>query len=325
MKDMNFIDFMASFDDEGRRLDRILKKIFLNYKVNTNVYRLLRKNLIKVNEGKAKENIIIHKDDIISIAEFLLRKENHESSDFRESKLPINTVFKNEHVWVINKDADIAVQKSNKNSYSLSDEVLRAFYEDTYKEKSLSFKPGPVHRIDKKTSGLVIFSQSLTGAKWISENIQNHNIKKTYLAIVSGKLLDKEKWTDYIYENDLKDNQFKTVKITGEDKGKKAITNAIPLSCGKFKGKDITLVEFKIETGRKHQIRAQSAFHGFPLLGDTAYGEHSYKNHFLHACRLDFPKENPLSLPDFLEADIPLSFSNFLEHTLINWNGQLII
>ena len=161
MKDMNFIDFTASSDDEGRRLDRILKKIFLNYKVDTNVYRLLRKNLIKVNEGKAKENIIIHKDDIISIAEFLLRKENHESSDFRESKLPINTVFKNEHVWVINKDADIAVQKSNKNSYSLSDEVLRAFYEDPHKEKSLSFKPGPVHRIDKKTSGLVIFSQSL--------------------------------------------------------------------------------------------------------------------------------------------------------------------
>ncbi|MBO4387217.1 MAG: RNA pseudouridine synthase, partial [Treponema sp.] len=106
-----------------------------------------------------------------------------------------------------------------------------------------------------------------------------------------------------------------------------AVTKAYPLEHGKWNGKDVTLTRFEIPTGRKHQIRAQSAFHGFPLLGDRAYGGTSIKGHefYLHAVQVEFPAENALLLPPKIHLPLPAEFLNFLNSALINWKGQLII
>ena len=95
-----------------------------------------------------------------------------------------------------------------------------------------------------------------------------------------------------------------------------------------YEGKDVTLIEYKIETGRKHQIRAQSSFHGYALLGDTAYGAQKIaesQSHFLHAYRLTFPKDTIFGLPEHIDAPIMTNFEKMLVKILIKWSNVTII
>ena len=110
------------------------------------------------------------------------------------------------------------------------------------------------------------------------------------------------------------------------------MTHAFPLAHGKFGQTDVTLVKYEIETGRKHQIRAQSSFHGFPLIGDTAYGGQKIdsskygRDFFLHAAELDFPQENELqNLPEKITCPIQDDFKYFLSFSLINENWSVKI
>ena len=96
---------------------------------------------------------------------------------------------------------------------------------------------------------------------------------------------------------------------------KLAVTNAFPVQYGSYKGKPVTLVKYVIETGRTHQIRSQSALHGIPLAGDTAYGGFSLPGNqqlFLHAISLSLPADNPVGLPPEITAPVPPEFKTFL-------------
>ena len=364
---MNFTDFTAGKDDEGRRLDRVLKKVFLQKSISTNVYQILRKNLVKLNNSRAKENTLVHEGDVISLASFLLEDasgtqvvsgaqnvsrgtqnacesqkisggaktlaENQRTSRAAEGAsgtqnmhIDTQTIFRNEHVWALNKPAGINVQKADKNDFSLADYVNEDWNRKI--SSSLSFKPGPLHRLDKNTSGIVLFSQSLEGAKWITEKISSHEIKKTYLAVLEGHLEEKELWEDFITKDSVPAHgkTFHTVKALEKsvyEDSKKCISMAEPVLYGSFKGQKITLARIQIKTGRKHQIRAQSALHNHVLLGDSAYGSKNktpHKSFYLHAKTLEFPKDNPLGLPEKLEAPLPDSFSIFAETWLKNHN-----
>ena len=108
--------------------------------------------------------------------------------------------------------------------------------------------------------------------------------------------------------------------------GKEAVTRVIPLGYGKHNKTDYTLAKFCIETGRTHQIRSQSALHGYPLLGDTAYGGTKIEliEYFLHAYELYFPKNNPLALPEKIKAEVPKVFANFLKTTMQDYEKCVI-
>ena len=96
---------------------------------------------------------------------------------------------------------------------------------------------------------------------------------------------------------------------------KLAVTNAVPVQYGSYKGKPVTLVKYVIETGRTHQIRSQSALHGIPLAGDTAYGGFPLpcnQKLFLHALSLKIPADNPVGLPPEITAPVPPEFKTFL-------------
>ena len=102
---------------------------------------------------------------------------------------------------------------------------------------------------------------------------------------------------------------------------------------GKINNTEYTLAKIQIETGRTHQIRAQAAFHNFPLLGDTAYGGiklNEKQDFFLHAIKLEFPTDNPLNLPKTIITSIPKQWIDFLNKTsndkmLLNKNIEDII
>jgi 23S rRNA pseudouridine955/2504/2580 synthase len=150
---------------------------------------------------------------------------------------------------------------------------------------------------------VLVCSRSIEGARWFSAALKSHSIGKTYLGLAEGSLDAEARWEDALESAG-----------SGETLGaKNAITFAAPLSHGAFKGKPVTLVCFAISTGRRHQIRAQCQIHGIPLLGDKAYGGSSIgEAHFLHAQRITFPLDNPLSLPGGVEAPLPARWDKML-------------
>ena len=381
---MEFVDFIAQEDDDNRRLSKILKNIFNKKEINT--FEIIRKKLIKVNNQKVKEDCKIKENDKISIPEFILKdknqnkttnllenqqknhfenqktnyfvqksknleKENQKKSDFK-----LEILFQNEHILIINKAKGINVQPGNKNEISLSQIVEENFSKQN--KTSLSFKVGPLHRIDKFTSGAVCFSQSLKGARWFSENIQNHKICKIYVGILEGFLENNEIWQDYLKDSssdEQNDLEYKQKKFTvsarksskiskknedfhkveksssGEKNSKLCITKVFPVEHKIFSQKKYTVCLFKIETGRKHQIRCQSFIHGHSLAGDTIYngrkfadGSKEFSDFFLHSYFLKFP-ENSLDIPQEIFAPFDDDFKTFINLDLINQKVKSII
>ena len=324
---MDFTEFSAGADDDGRRLDRIIRR-FIATEQLSGIYKAIRKGLVKVNGRKASAEQHIHEKDIITIASFLLKQEDsapflQEDSGTAEASpytFPYEILFHNEHILIINKPYGKTVHGAEN---SIEKDVVK-FYKTAFPERtSLSFTPGPLHRLDGRTTGILAFSWSLSGARWFSGAIASHAIQKTYLGIAQGHLEKAECWRDFISRNEPDEKRtgaFHTVSARKERQSvlpqeKLAVTNAFPIQYGSYKGKPVTLVKYVIETGRTHQIRSQSALHGIPLAGDTAYGGFPLPGNqqlFLHAISLSLPADNPVGLPPEITAPVPPEFKTFL-------------
>ena len=317
---MDFTDFNTGKDDEGRRLDKVIRIIIPQIALS-NIYQSVRKGLIKVNGKKSKPEYKICSGDILSVADILLKGCGASGNSGAETSVnaapkPPRTdfaykienliVYESPDLLVLNKPSGINVHKAKKDDISL-DELVLDYYSRTHNKTSVSFKPGPLHRLDKMTSGLVCFSMSLQGAKWFSEQMHNHKIKKTYSATVEGTVTERQTWKDYILKEDEEGNDFHTVKvIPGQSpdvpaEAKECITTIIPVEQFTKNGNSYTKVHFLIETGRQHQIRAQSSFHKHPLAGDTAYSASLKDLPFdLCAFRLEFEDNLTCEIPSLV-------------------------
>lgn len=326
---MEFIRFETGKDDEGRRLDRIAKKL-LSEENLSQLYKALRNGLIKVNEKKQKGEYRIQKGDEIKIASFLAENAVLADKKNQEKITPLPEewiVLRTQELLFLNKPYDLPVQKSKAGERALN-VLVQEDYDFQNIRKSLSFRTGPLHRLDRRTTGLIAFSQNLEGAQAFSNAIQEHRIKKTYLAIVEGALEQTETWTEKISRNekDLNSSKFHTVSVNSDSKNsKESNTTVIPLAYGKYKGIQVSLVKFIISTGRTHQIRATSAYHSHPLLGDTVYGARQIsekQNLFLHSYSLEF-QENLFSLPKKIVCPPGENFVSVLKSALINLPCEL--
>jgi 23S rRNA pseudouridine955/2504/2580 synthase len=339
---MNFIHLKAGKDDGGRRIDRIIR-CFLAEKELSGLYHSLRAGLIRVNGKKCSPDLRVSEGDDIAIAECIdsthtINKSVHNATVSMPLEEQFEILFRNDYLLAINKPYGINVQPSpsSQKGTSLSD-IVAAEYKTRKNADSLSFNPGPLHRLDSKTTGVLFFSQNLKGAQWFSEALKNHLITKTYIAILCGKLKEPCSWTDIIEKKEIENEKsFHTVHVLATESkehvadasGKNAVTAAIPLAYGNYNGREITLARIKIDTGRTHQIRAQSSFHGYPLLGDTAYGGQKIQENldfYLHAYEVTVPKDNPCGLPQTIRAPVSTNFQKMLTKTLIKWDYQLII
>lgn len=140
----------------------------------------------------------------------------------------------------------------------------------------------PVHRIDKETSGVLLFTRSKMAEERFNELFIAHDLDRHYLAIIEGHLPHKEgTWESYLREKENYD-----VEITSPELGKKAVTHYEVIR----QSKKFSYLRFRLETGRKHQIRVQAAERGFPILGDKRYGSliNPFKRLALHAHTLSF-------------------------------------
>lgn len=264
-----YTSFEAGINDEGRRADRIIRQ-FLPKSSLGGLYKAFRKGLIRLNGQKIKPESKVSQGDRLDIYKTLLtNREEKENRKESSSSRNISILFENDHLLAVNKAKG---QLIHGGQGSLEEQVRAYLYKKL--PSSLSFTPGPLHRLDRNTTGLIFFSKSLSGAQEFSRRLRNGEFIKIYLALLEGKLKSKEIWVDNLQRDGKK-------KITSVEKtGLKALSTFIPVQ----RGNNCTLVLVAIETGRTHQIRAQAAFHGFPLKGDRKYGASpSAGGYFLHS------------------------------------------
>ena len=326
---MDFRHFTAGKDDDGRRLDRIARK-FLDGSALSSVYKFLRKGLIKVNGKKRSAEFKVSENDDIEIAEFLCQNgsgEKEKENEGKSGRLDGGTIIKRSgDILILNKPYDIPVQPSKDFKGRTLSELVEEDFRAKGGSKSIAFRTGPLHRLDRKTTGLIVFSQSLEGARIFTELMKEHRIKKTYIGIMEGRFEKEEEWTDRIEKSGIQEERgsFHKVSVTdsGNGSGKLSKTRAIPVFHGRLGQEEATVAAFVIETGRTHQIRAQSKAHGHPLLGDTAYGAKKIsgcgRDFFLHAYSIEFSSEDSdelgkIGLEPKTTAKIPDDFKSMLQ------------
>jgi len=298
------MELTAGENDDGRRLDRILRRALPDHPLPL-IHRLLRQGKVLVNgkPAKAQDRICCGAKIFIPVIREQAIGGRHQK-EIGASKIP-DILWEGLGLIAVNKEAGISVHGNN----SL-DTLVRSYLADKL-PPSLSFTPGPLHRLDKPTSGVVVFSENIKGARLFSSLMRERKVKKTYLAVIEGALEKEEIWQDELVRDKEKKKTFILNKINDKNKIdnapvlRTAITKVTPLASDK----KLTLVKAEITTGRTHQIRAQAASHGYPLFGDIKYGseirneKYGMRNFkkvdiFLHAWKIEF-------LDYLIEAPLP--------------------
>jgi 23S rRNA pseudouridine955/2504/2580 synthase len=283
------MEFISGEDDKGRRLDRVLRKALPDHPLPL-LYRLLRQGLVLVDgkPGKAQYRLNCGETITIPLSPHL-PADQVETGFIKRAAVP-EIIWQDLGLIALNKPAGLEVHGSE----SL-DTILNAFLAGKL-PPSLSFKPGPLHRLDKPSSGIVVFSTSIEGARLFSSLLRERKTRKTYLALVEGSMEKEETWQDELVRDFEKK---KTLTFKSPSAGSKtALTVVRPLAVnGKY-----SLITAEILTGRTHQIRAQAAAHGHPLAGDRKYGSREQGGFFLHAWKLEF-------LEYSIEAPLPEAFN----------------
>ncbi len=188
---MDFHEFTAGKDDNDRRIDKILR-ILIKSASLSEIYKALRSGLVKLNHKKCRPETHVFEGDIISVASFLLNHENSDKEKSESYNTTLDIIFENENLLIVNKPYNMNVHGDGKSL----EKIVLEYCNSKNKTESISFTPGPLHRLDKKTTGLLCFSNSLLGARWFSENINTHAINKTYFAVIQGTLPEEIRWED---------------------------------------------------------------------------------------------------------------------------------
>ena len=258
---------------------------FLNVKdVLKNYFGISSRLLLKLKKNNSVylNNFICNLNDLVSVGDTVSFCLNYEedNSNIVATNIPLNIVYEDECLLIINKPPNIAIHPSMLHyDNSLSNGVKYYF-----NLIGLHKKIRPVNRLDRNTSGLVIFAKNEYVQEFLIKEMQSKTFSKEYLAILEGTL-DKKQGTINAPIARKKDS---IIERCIDNSGDNSITHYKVLK----EFDNFSLVNFKLETGRTHQIRVHSSYIGHPILGDDLYGNksnlinrqalHSYKISFIH-------------------------------------------
>ena len=241
-------------DNSGRRLDNYLISTYSSVP-KSKIYNIIRKGEVRVNSSRVKPNYKIQTDDIIRIPPNLNIDQPLAKTIGIDliKKHAGNILFENDNYIVINKKSGIAVHGGTKNIIGLID-IIREKY-----GKNIDL----CHRIDKNTTGCLVFGKNKKAVKFFNNLLIDNNVKKTYQAVLKGKLKKNKVVNKPIYKNiaTKSKNSISKFKIIEH------LNNA-------------TLVEVQIYTGRSHQIRIHAALINHPIIFDNRYGDKDFNKSF---------------------------------------------
>ena len=294
-------------NDFNKRIDSYLANIEPDLSRST-IQRLIEQENILVNDKKPKSSYKVQEGDII-----LLNEEPPKEVELKAQDIPIEVIYEDDDIIVVNKPKGLVVHPANGNPDGTLVNALMSMCKDSLSGIGGEIRPGIVHRIDKDTSGILVVAKNDKAHINLSEQIKNHEIEKTYIALVRGIVKENEATINMPIARSTKDRK----KMAVVREGKNAITHFKVLK--RFFNSNCTLLEVKIETGRTHQIRVHLAQIKYPIVGDNVYsnGKNDWgiKGQCLHAKSLRF--KHPTSGKEmFLEAELPPYFKNLIDNVL---------
>jgi 23S rRNA pseudouridine955/2504/2580 synthase len=270
-------------NEEEQRLDRFLRKYFRKASLGR-IYKMIRKD-IRVNGKRVAIETFLTEGDLVEI--FM---SDEEAESYRETKKTVRALrqfaiaYEDSQMLVVSKPYGLLTHgDANEKKNTLANQVLGYLTEkgDYLPRIEKTFVPSPVNRLDRNTTGLVIFGKDAETLKRLNQKIRERDlIEKFYMTIVCGNLKESMILRDTM----VKDGKTNTVTIQEEpdSEGKWMESRVKPIRHSPHPAKSpgdkldktpaYTLVEVQLITGRSHQIRAQLAAAGFPIIGDTKYG-----------------------------------------------------
>ena len=309
---------MIDNKNQGKNLFRFTKGILPELK-NNEIFKLIRKKVIEVNNKKEESGYILRENDVVSI--FLKDKHFNDKGKkrkFLSVKKELNIVFEDNDIIVINKPAGLLTHP-DKNEYKNNlHEMVRSYLFDKGEySPDETFTPTPCHRLDRNTSGIVIFAKKHPSLQKITTSLREREAVKIYYTIVCGIVENNILITSTI-ETKNKIVKVKSLNVLKElpDKAIFLANNpeiSATLINNKIIKNELSFIKIELWTGKKHQIRAHLAAIKHPLLGDNKYFTRESKtlaerykinNYFLHANKLKID-DYPLFI-----AELPENFKN---------------
>lgn len=253
------------------------------------IQKLIDSGSVLVNNEKVKKNIKLLPHDEIKIQEIIT------SVEILAENIPLDIIFEDDNICIINKNPGINVHPTPGVAWKSGTLVNALLYHCKEKLPVISGeqRPGIVHRLDRDTSGIILTAKNDKMMHYLSDIIKERKIKKYYLAIVSGMLLEK----NFTITSDIGRHPHDKIKMTTQNplNPKHSVTHGEVLG---YIDNLYTVIKVDLETGRTHQIRVHFASIGYPIIGDSVYWnpkvnkraatQHQIHRQALHAQELHF-------------------------------------
>ncbi len=296
-------NFELIFDDgESRRLD-----VYVTAEVNVtrnHAVKLIEDGCVTVNGKSVNKNYKLKNGDTV-----LITMPEPEVYDVLPENIPIDVVFEDDELLVVNKPKGMVVHPANGNLNGTLVNALLYHCKDSLSGINGVMRPGILHRIDKNTSGLLIVAKNDNAHNFLAEQIKEHTCNRVYEAVVYGNLKGDSGTVDApIGRHPVKRKQM---AVTDQN-SKNAVTHYEVVE--RFNG--FTHVRLRLETGRTHQIRVHMSYIGHPVAGDDVYGPkkviEKLSGQCLHARQIGFIHPKTGEYMEFT-SDLPTYFTDFLK------------
>ena len=299
------MEFIIDSENAKKRLDIYLSE---NIKDRTRSYikTLIVSGNVLVNGKKEKSGYKLKNKD-----EIVVTIPKDELLDIKEENIPLNIIYEDDDIIIINKEKGMVVHPANGNYTGTVVNSLMYSHKNNLSSINGIVRPGIVHRIDKDTSGIIVVAKNDNAHKKLSSQFKEHSITRKYIAIVKG--IVKKDTMDIDLPIGRSEKDRKKMAVTNKN-SKNAVTHIKVLK--RFYNSNLTLVEATLETGRTHQIRVHMAYMGYPLLGDSVYGKKDSKfkinGQVLHAKTLGFIHPTTNKYVEF-DSNLPKYFEDLIE------------
>ena len=266
-------------NDAGQRLDRFVGKA-VPLLPETLLQKYIRIKRIKLNGKGAKRDTRLNEGDVLSlyINDEFFEKPREENAYLKVGKPRLSIVYEDENILLADKKPGVLCHSAGAWDYNTLIANIQAYLAQKGEwdpRGENSFAPALCNRIDRNTGGIVIAAKNAETLRILNDKIRDREIEKYYLCAVSGRPRPAEgRLENFLFKDAVKNQVY--VKAKPEPGAKTAVTEYRTL-CTKGK---LSLVECRLLTGRTHQIRAQMAYAGWPLLGDGKYGRESFNRGF---------------------------------------------